>query len=223
MAKVHKKKRGKQTLLRIIMILAGVLAAALGGHLIRMAMKTRLILILIGAVLIAVGILLKPKTKHGDAGEQLALELLKKLPKEYHIFTNLEFELRGHHETDLIVAGPNGVTVCEVKYWSGRVDELDERTVRHTHKDGSSENVHSPVHQVIAHYETLHDALWRKGVRVPTNGLVLMMHPDCEAHFRSGGVKVLTCPGINEVKRCLGSGGRVNVEKTVKALNEISL
>lgn len=222
MAVVHDKKRGKLIGLRILLCVLGAALIALGVMVLRTAWKQRLLVIVVGVLLLGIGVHLKPKSKHGDAGERLALELLKKLPRNYHIFTNLEFELRGHHETDIIVVGPQGVTVCEVKYWSGRVDEIDERTVRHVHKDGSTENVHSPVHQVIAHYETLHDALWKKGVRVNTGGLVLMMHPECETHFRSSGVKVLTCPSVAEVKRYLGSG-KCDVAKTVQALNEIAL
>lgn len=144
----------------------------------------------------------------GFRGEFRALETLSTLPDSYHVFVNLEFELRGHHETDFIVVGPGGVCVCEVKYWSGTVifNKNDFKSVTRISKDNArTSSAHSLRHQVCAHYETLRDALWKQGIQVPVHGMVLMMHPNVIVQdYSSSDIPVLITPTAATIQRRMG-------------------
>ena len=164
----------------------------------------------------------------GMRGEREALKLLKRLPGDAHVFVNLEFEKRGHHETDFIVVAPAGVTVCEVKYWSGRViyDAADNCNVTRIDNRGNVRSMHSPVHQVIAHYETLRDALKDQGINANPRGMVLMMHPDVRLEgFQNCRVPVLKRPSPGDVAGRLGHAqlSGAQIDQTVQALKRIAL
>lgn len=164
----------------------------------------------------------------GMRGEREALKLLRKLPDDAHVFVNLEFEKRGHHETDFIVVAPAGVTVCEVKYWSGRViyNEADNCNVTRIDNRGNVRSMHSPVHQVLAHYETLRDALKDQGINANPRGMVLMMHPDVRLEgFQHCRIPVLKQPSIGDVESRLGNAqlSSAQIEQTVQALKRIAL
>lgn len=61
----------------------------------------------------------------GASGELLVLKELQGLPDTYHVFNQLDVpnakSRTGVNEADLIVAGPNGIFVIEVKHNNGRV------------------------------------------------------------------------------------------------------
>ena len=176
----------------------------------------------------------------GDAGEAMALRTVRRLSNRYHVFVNLEFELRGHHETDLIIVGPEGVCVCEVKYWKGKVffydndeDDDDDNSYRNrsiVHREfsnGSVESPYSPRNQVMAHYETLHDALKKQGVDVPTNGMVLMMYPGVKIIDEENArrIPVLKRPCAWKIRSHIGNQhySAREVDKIVAALEKIAL
>ena len=164
----------------------------------------------------------------GLRGEREALKLLKELPNDTHVFVNLEFEKRGHHETDFIIVAPAGVTVCEVKYWSGHViyDPYDDRNVRRISKHGDSSQAHSPVHQVTAHYETLRDALRDQGINANPRGMVLMMHPDVSLeNFQYCHIPVLEQPSIKTIMNLLGNAhlSAEQINQNVRALEKIAV
>lgn len=216
-------------------ILAARISSKILQAVVELAFLTLPVLLLIGLVP-SFGKLLRSLSKvisndpggkfAGIYGEKRALKLLSRLPNDYHIFVNLEFEMRGHHETDLILAGPGGVCVCEVKYWSGEIyyPEDDFRYVYRKSKNGKYYSaVHSPMHQVLAHYETLRDALRAKGVNVRTSGVVLMMHPKVKlVNFGQSWIPALTPPFETLILQYMGSDA-INIEKTVAALQEIAL
>lgn len=61
----------------------------------------------------------------GASGELLVLKELEGLPDSYHVFNQLDIpnpkSRTGVNEADLVVAGPNGIFVLEVKHNNGRV------------------------------------------------------------------------------------------------------
>lgn len=164
----------------------------------------------------------------GLLGEIKALKVLKKLPDDTHVFTNLEFEKRGHHETDIIIVGPYGVIVCEIKYWSGHIiyDKDDEKEVKCVDRHGNVKSMHSPINQVIAHYETLNSALLDYDVNVNPGGMVFMMHPKVSIEgFELCPITVLEHPSIQDVT-CQIKGNQLTkeqIEQTVQTLNKIAV
>lgn len=164
----------------------------------------------------------------GIIGEKQALSVLCEFSDDYHVFTNLEFELRGHHETDLILVGPKGVYICEVKNWSGEVSfsDADKYVVRKRKKGKTEERVHSPIHQVIAHYETLRDALYAKGVYLKPSGMVFMMNRDVKLMGSiPSDVPVLKFPSKADIEAKLGRTTltQSDIVAVVAALQEIAL
>ena len=169
----------------------------------------------------------------GDEGERLALDTLRMLPDDYHVFANLEFKLRGHHETDLIVVGPEGVCVCEVKYWKGEVYFPDtfpganDKIVMRTFPNGRKRSAYSPRDQVRTHCETLRDALRGEGVDTPVGGMVLMMYPgvriiNAQSNFR---IPVFKSPSAEQIRNHLGNQdySAQDVAQIVAALEKIAL
>ena len=165
----------------------------------------------------------------GDAGEAMALRTVRRLSNRYHVFVNLEFELRGHHETDLIIVGPEGVCVCEVKYWKGKIyfSDTDRKSVMRVFPDGEMQNAHSPRDQVRAHYETLRDALRGEGVNTPVWGMVLMMYPGVDIVDAEYGsyIPVLKSPSAELIRAHLGNQrySAREVDKIAAALEKIAL
>src|SRR5688572_15193158 len=83
---------------------------------------------LVGLVVIGVAwlsIAPDPALLAGARGELLTLEELKRLPSTYHVFNQVDIpnprSRTGRNEADLVVTGPNGVFVIEVKHNGGRV------------------------------------------------------------------------------------------------------
>ncbi len=183
----------------------------------------------IGTFLRRLGRIIHVSTRAGDEGEKLALEEVRGLPDAYHVFVNLEFELRGHHETDLIVVGPEGVCVCEVKYWKGEIyfSNADRKNVTRTFPNGEEQSAHSPRDQVRAHYETLRDALRGEGVNTPAWGMVLMMYPDVEIVDAEYGsyIPVLKSPSAETIRSHIGNQhySAQEVDRIVAALEKIAL
>lgn len=66
-----------------------------------------------------------PILRAGAEGEDMALDLLKQLPKEYTIFNQVNIPNKksktGYNEADIIVSGPNAVFLVEVKHNKGHV------------------------------------------------------------------------------------------------------
>ena len=117
----------------------------------------------------------------GLEGEKEALELAKQLPDSCHVFTNMMIWHQGKRsETDLIIVGPGGVAVVEVKRWSGRIEGCveDEKLVR-VKKNGEQEEKYNPAAQVSTHVYRLAGYLRENHERIAVQPCVLFDHPDC--------------------------------------------
>ena len=110
--------------------------------------------------------------KAGIAGEEKALNMLKKLPDAWHVFNNLviPYGEGRKSETDLICAGPGGLYVIEVKNFKGALSgDWGDYNLIHT-KTGpepKEEEVYNPIKQVATHRFALKMYLKEKGVAAP--------------------------------------------------------
>lgn len=74
-------------------------------------------------------------TLHGSWGEEKALsELQEKLSDDYHIFV----DVRVHEkmESDLVITGPNGVFIVEIKNYKGKIEGRADDREWTLHKTG---------------------------------------------------------------------------------------
>lgn len=117
----------------------------------------------------------------GLEGEQTALDLMKKLGSNCHVFTNLRIPYDGgESETDLIVASPAGVTIIEVKNYKGTISgdaSDDSLTQTKTGRGGGSSDktVQNPIKQVGTHVYRVAGYLREQGVRTHVRCCVLFV------------------------------------------------
>lgn len=111
----------------------------------------------------------------GVEGERYALTLARRMPRSCHVFVNKYIPNEGQWaETDLILVGPGGVAVVEVKNWSGQVqgDASDDKVTR-----SGGRTHYNPVRQVNTHVYKLKKYLRGKGVNVWVVPCVVFVHP----------------------------------------------
>lgn len=117
----------------------------------------------------------------GLEGEQAALDLMKKLNSNCHVFTNLRIPYDGgESETDLIVASPAGVTIIEVKNYKGTISgdaSDDSLTQTKTGRRGGSSDktVQNPIKQVGTHVYRVAGYLREQGIRTHVRCCVLFV------------------------------------------------
>jgi len=121
----------------------------------------------------------------GAEGEEKTLEELSGLPDSYHVFNQVDLpnarSVTGVNEADLIVAGPNGVFVLEVKHNTGVVTGSDadmEWTVTKSGRRGivHEKTLRNPVSQVTRLVRLLISQLARDR-RPWVQGIVVFSHP----------------------------------------------
>lgn len=125
----------------------------------------------------------------GVEGERYALSLVRGMSRSCHVFVNKYIPYDGHwSETDLILVGPGGVAIVEVKNWSGLVqgDAADEQVTR---EDGRTH--YNPVRQVNTHVYRLKNYLRSKGVNAWVVPVVAFVHPKSKPDI-SGVTKAYT-------------------------------
>lgn len=159
----------------------------------------------------------------GIDGEKNALELLRSLPDDYHVFANCTLEYNGgSSETDLIVVGPGGVSVVEVKNVKGcisgscadrelEVVKTDQYGIDH------EKTLYNPVKQVGTHVYRLAGLLRSTGHRAWVRGYVLFSNPestvelkdDCETPVFDWRQRAQLLSGLQNDGRALLSAGTV--------------
>lgn len=119
----------------------------------------------------------------GISGEKNALNLLRGLPDDYHVFANCAIRYKGgSSETDLIVVGPGGVSVVEVKNVKGHITggcedhqldvvKTDQYGIKH------EKQLYNPIKQVGTHVYRLAGLMRENGHRAWVRGYVLFSHP----------------------------------------------
>lgn len=121
----------------------------------------------------------------GVTGEATALQLARRLPDSCHVFTNRYIFYQGKRsETDMIVVGPGGVAVVEVKYWSGLVEGNADENVLTREKKGNRSQADNPAMQVKTHVFRLAGYLRSKGESVEVMPFVLFSHPEVRMNIQ---------------------------------------
>lgn len=190
MAKVIKKKndllikRNRQTIIHIVgyvlCLVCGILLIELGFAGVPSAVCLAMgALSLAGAIMIHctrdnVGILTA-----GVSGEQNAVRLVEKtLPDTYYCITNAQIQYENrHNELDMIVVGPSGIFIVEVKNVSGTITGSYYDKVLIQEKGKGTKEMNNPVNQVRQHADILSRYLKANGVRTWVQGVVLFVNP----------------------------------------------
>ena len=139
----------------------------------------------------------------GVEGEKTALELAQRLPSSCHVFTNqvIWFEPKNDKrkaaedgkqsrksETDLILVGPGGVAIVEVKNYSGRLTgNAWDHDLMKTSPSGRKDMVYNPAKQVSTHVWRLSNYLKSKGQRAWITPYVLFTNPRTTFDIRTKG------------------------------------
>jgi len=120
----------------------------------------------------------------GISGERNALNLMRGLPDDYHVFANCAIRYNGgRSETDLIVVGPGGVSVVEVKNVKGHITggcQDHQLDVVKTDQYGidHEKQLYNPIKQVGTHVYRLAGLLRENRCRAWVRGYVLFSHPE---------------------------------------------
>lgn len=190
MAKVIKKKsrlvqkRNRQMLVHmggyVLCLLGGALAAVLGFA------YGSFWLVWLFALSSLAGLAVACLTRNGVSvlsagvcGEEDARAMLAKaLPDTFCCITNAQiFYENRHNELDLIVLGPSGIYVVEVKNVSGRIMGAYSDKVLCQQKRQEDKQMRSPVYQVRRQVDILWRYLRAKGIRAWVQGVVLFINP----------------------------------------------
>lgn len=164
----------------------------------------------IGAVALAVLWDRQNRRLKGAEGEERALGLpyplpgsLACLPETYIAFNQVLVPYgKRHRELDLIVVGPNGIFVIEVKHYRGEITGAEtDRTWRQRQRGNSSADtdvraLRNPVIQVKHGARALRRYLAAHDIKTWVQGAVVMTHPDCRLEVSATGTPVLTLPQL---------------------------
>lgn len=136
----------------------------------------------------------------GVEGELRALDSVAGLDDNCFVFANVEIWLDGHrNETDLIVVSPTGLTIVEVKNYSGIIlgdlsqPEIIQRKYRKNRKY-SDEPRSNPVHQIEAPAQKLTEFLKRKGISVFVRRCALFIHDNVDIRVTDRQGLSKSCP-----------------------------
>lgn len=135
---------------------------------------------------------------NGLSGEKQALSLVKKLPPEYVVFSNVTLLFEGQEsETDLIIVGPKGVFLIEVKNHkgviTGKPDDKRWAQFKETASQGKYINpFYNPTKQVKTHVYRLSSLLKEKGYKYWIQGIVFFSNPEVEVKAYSPQIPLLT-------------------------------
>ena len=136
----------------------------------------------------------------GVEGELRALEAVEGLNDECFVFANVVIRLDGgKNETDLIVVSPTGLTVVEVKNYSGTLlgdlsdEELIQRKYRRKGKFSDSKRS-NPLHQIDAPAQRLEKFLQRRGIAVNVRRCALFINEKVELKLTDKNGLAQSCP-----------------------------
>lgn len=139
-------------------------------------------------------------TKAGVEGEKAALRAISGLSDECYIFANLVVDDgHGHNETDLIVVSPTGLTVMEVKNYSGLLsgDLSDQELIQRKYqKNGSytEDKARNPVRQMDTPIRRLSHYLRDIGIAVNIRRCALFINENVQFQLTDRAGLGSTCP-----------------------------
>jgi hypothetical protein len=135
---------------------------------------------------------------NGLSGETKALKLVKNLPPDYTVFSNVTLTFENQEsETDIIVVGNKGIFLIEVKNHNGVITGKpdDQRWVqfKETKLGGKYANpFYNPTKQVKTHVYRLSSILKEKGYPYWIQGIVYFVNPNVDVKAFSKQIPVLT-------------------------------
>jgi len=169
-----------------------------------------LLILGIGAVALAVLWDRQNRRLSGAEGEEQALGVpharagsLAYLPDTYTVFNQVAVPYgKRYRELDLIVVGPNGIFVIEVKHYRGVIAGAEsDRTWRqcqyaHDGGDNCERSVRNPVLQLQHGVRAIRRYLAARDIKTWVQGAVVMTHPDCRLDVSTTDTPVITLPQI---------------------------
>lgn len=136
--------------------------------------------------------------RSGVKGEEETLRMMKSLPDSYSVFPNVHVRgEEGSRELDLVVVGPNGVFVVEVKNHNGTIqgNADDQEWIQHkTGKGGGkySSQMKNPLKQVSGQVYALSRNLKAINVNAWVEGLVFFSNNNVNLNVRGADKSVFS-------------------------------
>ncbi len=168
--------------------------------------------------------------KAGAAGESGLLEYVRKLPNQYHIFTNFQItEKRIHDEVDLLVVGDTGVFVIEAKNHVGKIDGTADDVEWKQYKTDQAGNTKikllaNPIKQADWHTINIDRLLRLDGFHVTVIGLLVFTNPKATLEIGPSKLAILdNCKAVNQYILNYKPQQRLNkshINKIVRALED---
>lgn len=117
----------------------------------------------------------------GVEGEEIAMKMLEKaLPNTFYCINNAIIHCEtGHNELDIIVVGPTGIYIVEVKNTVGRISGSYSDIILSQIKKRETKEMRNPVQQVRKHADTLQRFLKANGIRSWVQGVVFFVNSRC--------------------------------------------
>lgn len=141
------------------------------------------------------------KLVSGLEGEAAALEAVSRLDDDCYIFENLVIWLDGDkNEADLIVVTPSGITVMEVKDYSGTLlgdlsqPKIIQRKYKKNGKYEDKDDADNPVQQIEGPAKKLEAFLARKGVSAAVRRCALFTNENVDIQVSDSKGLARTCP-----------------------------
>lgn len=115
----------------------------------------------------------------GVQGEEAALrQLAQALGSAYHVYSNVRVTWQGRaSEMDMVLIGPAGVSVVEVKNYAGEISGAAHDRFLTRVKQGQEETIYNPIKQVATHVYRLSGFLREAGCGTWVRGFVFFVNP----------------------------------------------
>jgi ribosomal protein L32 len=153
----------------------------------------------------------------GLKGERSAVEFLSRLPKGYHVFSNVKISFEKYqNELDLIIVGENGVFIVEVKNHNGQIvgDVTNDQWTQHkVGRKGTpySKEIRNPIKQVRGQVMTLYKNFKSMNLNVWIQGVILFTNSDVGLQLNGkSDVPVLITEDLNDYITSYESKVRLN-------------
>lgn len=138
-----------------------------------------------------------------NAAFREAMKLLAPLPDRCHIFQHKRIVFEdGAAEPELMIAGPGGLAVLEIRDGAGIIEgAVTDAVLWRRTADGDAEKLRNPARMAVANVTRLSNYLSSEGLSVHVTPCVLFVHPEASAYvtpvdlLQSGGrrTRISTC------------------------------
>jgi hypothetical protein len=125
----------------------------------------------------------------GLAGEEETAQLLRRLPSNYTVISDLSITVNNHSsQIDHVCVGPTGVFVIESKHVRGIIhgDPQDQSWSQDKVRNGQvieQKTLYNPLKQVATHVHRVTQMLQRDRLRHPVQGIVYFSNPGAKVQI----------------------------------------